>query len=348
MRKDLKIGMAIGAVLLVVLIVYIAVPKEGADVAQNPDGAGDNAAQTDGDASIADAGAADAPGATSLGATADARGPAAAGADAATGGDIFDEKPAGGAAAAGRQQQHRLGQHPRQPRGPDHHHAAAQQRRPRAPGRRARVDRLSHARRGRDARAGQPRCPPPAEPQATTPDLDDAAPVQMTTAAGAGSAATVGPRESAPAPGGARTHTVARGETFSSIAALVYKDERQYLAIQDANPTIDARRLRPGTVINLPDPAAVKSEKSDDAPATPGESTPAARPDAKPLDPATEYKVQSGDSLYKIALKRYGTSTMADDLYEANQATIGPDSSRLKVGMVLKLPPSPAAEPAAR
>src|SRR5688572_16905850 len=37
MRKDLKIGMAIGAVLLVVLIVYVAVPKNepGTEVAQN-------------------------------------------------------------------------------------------------------------------------------------------------------------------------------------------------------------------------------------------------------------------------------------------------------------------------
>ena len=51
MRKDLKIGMAIGAVLLVVLIVYLAVPKGDEQIAQNSGGGNDTAA-TDGAGAI--------------------------------------------------------------------------------------------------------------------------------------------------------------------------------------------------------------------------------------------------------------------------------------------------------
>ena len=49
MQKELKIGMAIGAVLLVVLIVYLAVPKnDGTDVAQDDDGDARRRATSDG------------------------------------------------------------------------------------------------------------------------------------------------------------------------------------------------------------------------------------------------------------------------------------------------------------
>jgi hypothetical protein len=34
---------------------------------------------------------------------------------------------------------------------------------------------------------------------------------------------------------------------------------------------------------------------------------------------------------------------MADKIYELNKATIGDDSAKLKVGMVLKMPPNPNA-----
>ena len=55
------------------------------------------------------------------------------------------------------------------------------------------------------------------------------------------------------------------------------------------------------------------------------------------------YVVKSGDSLYRIARTVLGSGRKADALYALNKDVIGPDKSRLKLGMVLKLPESAAA-----
>jgi len=56
------------------------------------------------------------------------------------------------------------------------------------------------------------------------------------------------------------------------------------------------------------------------------------------------YTVQQNDNLYKITRKLYGNGEKQEALYELNKATIGPDSTKLKPGMVLKLPAAPAAQ----
>ena len=66
-----------------------------------------------------------------------------------------------------------------------------------------------------------------------------------------------------------------------------------------------------------------------------------------PVDPSREYRVQPNDSLHKIALKLYGKPGKADSLYELNRERIGGDSSRIKVGTVLKLPEAPTVSPTA-
>jgi nucleoid-associated protein YgaU len=128
-----------------------------------------------------------------------------------------------------------------------------------------------------------------------------------------------------------RTHVVASGETFVSIARAVYGDGRYYQAIIDANPSVDPAKLRPGVSIQLPPDSQVKqgrksARSSGDASSSAGSS------DGK------TYTVQSGDSLYKIAKKLYHNGEKSADLYEANKQTIGPDSTRLKIGMVLTVP----------
>ena len=62
-----------------------------------------------------------------------------------------------------------------------------------------------------------------------------------------------------------------------------------------------------------------------------------------PADGKT-YTVQKDDNLYKITRKLYGNGERQDELYTLNKQTIGPDSTKLKPGMVLKLPASPAAQ----
>ncbi len=53
-----------------------------------------------------------------------------------------------------------------------------------------------------------------------------------------------------------------------------------------------------------------------------------------------QYTVQSGDFLSKIAQLFYGDGSEPSwrKIYEANKAVIGPDPTRLQVGMVLVIP----------
>ena len=50
------------------------------------------------------------------------------------------------------------------------------------------------------------------------------------------------------------------------------------------------------------------------------------------------HEVRSGETLSDIALAAYGKSSKWTVIYEANKAMIGPDSSKLQVGMELVIP----------
>ena len=149
-----------------------------------------------------------------------------------------------------------------------------------------------------------------------------------------------------PQPAGQRnaltSHVVQAGETYSSIALAVYGDARYYSELKNANPTIDERRLKPGTTIKIPDRAAFKprATQQQGGAVTAGATPAAAVPQ---IDAAREYRVGPGESLYKISLKLYGKADKADALYELNKDKIGDDPARVKVGMVLKLPQPPAS-----
>lgn len=134
-----------------------------------------------------------------------------------------------------------------------------------------------------------------------------------------------------------RTYKIQQGETFSSIAKSVYGDMRYYLAMEKANPTVNPSKLRPGVVINLPPASDVKDagKSSSAADATTTSKPPRASGGAR------TYTVQQGESLYAIARKLYGKGGRQDELYALNKDLIGADSARLKPGMVLKLPDAP-------
>jgi nucleoid-associated protein YgaU len=137
---------------------------------------------------------------------------------------------------------------------------------------------------------------------------------------------------SATAPTGVRTHIVHPNETLSGISKLVYGSSRHYKAIEAANPGLDPAKLRPGMVLKIPPleqaKQAVKQQSADATSAADGKT----------------YAVQQNDNLYKITRKLYGSGEKQEALYELNKATIGPDSTKLKPGMVLKLPAAPAAQ----
>jgi nucleoid-associated protein YgaU len=135
-------------------------------------------------------------------------------------------------------------------------------------------------------------------------------------------------------PAGTRTHTVQQGETLSAIAAAAYGSASAYPHIMRANPEVDPNRLRPGTVLQLPDPAAVR----------PDMTTPAGGAGEAPIDSSREYRVQENDSLYRISMKLYGRGDQVDAIYELNRDAIGSNPDRLKLNMVLKLPEPPRNE----
>lgn len=141
---------------------------------------------------------------------------------------------------------------------------------------------------------------------------------------------------------GERTHTVATGETMSSIAAAAYGNSAYYSHIMRANPNVDPKKLKVGTVLNMPAIDDVKPSNSSSEASTP---SPARTQTAdftprKPIDDKTQYVVQSGDSLYRISVKLYGKADHVDKLAQSNVGTVGADR-RLKVGQVLTLPEPP-------
>lgn len=54
----------------------------------------------------------------------------------------------------------------------------------------------------------------------------------------------------------------------------------------------------------------------------------------------TKYTVKSGDCLFNIAKKVYGSGNKWRTIYEANKKVIGSNPNKLKIGMVLKIPNS--------
>ena len=98
------------------------------------------------------------------------------------------------------------------------------------------------------------------------------------------------------------------------------------------------------------DPTRLKPGTTINVPAI--TAKPAATPavagaSAAAVDPQKEYKVQPNDSLYTISLRLYGKADRMEKIYELNKTAIGDDMARVKVGMVLKLPEPPTQTTAA-
>jgi nucleoid-associated protein YgaU len=165
--------------------------------------------------------------------------------------------------------------------------------------------------------------PAPAAP--TQPEVAAAPPAEPTVQPTSPSSDVLGPTKE-------RTHVIREGETLSSISAVAYGTPNQYPAIVRANPGLDPNRLKVGTTINLP--AINLSATAADA------STASARI-APAIDATKQYRVLPGDSLHKISLKLYGKSDRANKIYELNRKIIGDDPAKVRAGSVLELPEPP-------
>ena len=130
------------------------------------------------------------------------------------------------------------------------------------------------------------------------------------------------------------TYKVEPGDTFSRIAGKLFGDKRMASALQQANPEITPTRLRAGSTIKVPAKDEVATIRGE-----------VARSKARvtgAVDADREYRVAAGDTLSRIAVKLYGRRAMWEAIYDENKSAIGGEPSKLKLGEVLKLPKPPS------
>jgi LysM repeat protein len=139
---------------------------------------------------------------------------------------------------------------------------------------------------------------------------------------------TANPSASTTTPAAAGEYTVAKGDTFATIAK---KSSVNTKALMEANPGVEATKLKVGQKLHVPAATSVATA----APASSG----AASSTTAAVDTATGqqvYEVKSGENLTIIA-KRFGTSVKA--IRVANNLK----SDSLKVSQKLKIPAKAAA-----
>jgi nucleoid-associated protein YgaU len=153
---------------------------------------------------------------------------------------------------------------------------------------------------------------------------------------------------------GERNYVVKSGDTLISIARAQYGNPRLYLQIMKANPGVEPETMKPGTKLVLPELSAAQASRRTNGGGTGtgngnGTSnaidavTAGANAGMRPVDPKLEYRIQSGDSLARISQRLYGAENKVEALYNANREAIGPDREKLKLGMVLRLPEPPTS-----
>ncbi len=163
-----------------------------------------------------------------------------------------------------------------------------------------------------------------------------------------------------------KSYTVKAGDSFSSIAVAELGAERHWLAIEDANPGVDPKRIRVGQVINLPNVEEANVEEASvekanvekanvekdsgkpaaSSPATtaattskPATTKPAATSDSKPapVSEAKLHEVRAGENLSSISRRYFNTPDHWRHIYLTNRDLIGSDPGKLKAGVKLKI-----------
>jgi len=143
---------------------------------------------------------------------------------------------------------------------------------------------------------------------------------------------TADPASAANTPG---TYTIRPGDTFSSIAIAVFGAERYWIDIADANPGVDAKKVRVGQVIKLP-------VIDKDAPKV-GEAKTQAKVDAKTdtkaaaITEAKFHEVKAGENLSSISRRYFNTPDHWRHIYLTNREIIGGDPGKLQAGSKLKI-----------
>ena len=137
---------------------------------------------------------------------------------------------------------------------------------------------------------------------------------------------------------GTLVHVVRSGGTLSDIANKYFGSPGRWRDIQNLNPGLDPKKMRPGdeVVVAGPAPAGERAQIAKSVPqTTAAQPAPAA---AKPApEPESTYVVRKGDTLGAIAQRFLGSAKRVNDLYVANRGLL--DSPHdLKIGLELRIP----------
>lgn len=162
-----------------------------------------------------------------------------------------------------------------------------------------------------------PAAPPPQEPR----------PVPGSDRSSAGGSQPTREEPARPAADGPATefYTVQDGDSFEGIAAARLGSRAAWTEIQQLNPGVDPRRLRPGQQIKLPSAAAGAARER---------SKPARGGSTEVRDGGRSYTVKKGDTIEGIALNVLGSRARRDELLALNPTA----RNVIRPGDVLKLP----------
>ncbi len=160
--------------------------------------------------------------------------------------------------------------------------------------------------------------------------------------------------------GDKRIYTVKDGDGLWSIAQEVYSDGYKWTEIAKANNLNAPYTLTAGQELLIPETGTTAATPAPSAiPAATVVASATARPTASPVAttrptstptattaPATSapqitggsYTVAKGDSLWKIAVSRYGNGYKWVEIYKANQDKIGKNPGLIYAGAQLTLP----------
>ncbi len=135
----------------------------------------------------------------------------------------------------------------------------------------------------------------------------------------------------------ARRYRIQDGDTLMKVAREVYKDERKWTLIKDANPGVDEHRLIVGRELIIP---PLKESTEASKPVANAGSRTGARPESasQPIraDRAV-YVVAEGDTLTSIAREVLGDPDRWPDIYELNRDKLKSPNA-IYAGMQLKMP----------
>ena len=160
-------------------------------------------------------------------------------------------------------------------------------------------------------------------------------------------------------------YTVASGDNMWKISAKVYGDGKYTQKILEANPHLNAQKMKVGTLVRIPmianktvlmklptfsDAGAAVPNVAVGERATAESHVKAPAKEKETAAPvaggaATTHKVESGETLSSIAKKYFGTAG-PKTIARISAANKGLDASKLKVGQEINIPAAPAAAPA--